>query len=207
LQPISVVFVLPEDNIPAIAAEMQAGHTLTVGAYDRTNANKIDDGTLVTVDNTVDTTTGTVKLRASYPNTNFALFPNQFVNARLLLKTLDNVTEAPTAAIQHGAPGSFVYLVKPDNTVGVQVIKTGITDGDNTQILSGLKAGDSVVVDGADRLKEGAKIKVEPEAASTTGATNNGPGAPPGEQPDNAEPVPAQTHHHHKQQQQQQSGQ
>jgi multidrug efflux system membrane fusion protein len=207
LQPISVVFVLPEDNIPAIAAEMQAGHTLTVGAYDRTNANKIADGTLVTVDNTVDTTTGTVKLRASYPNTNFALFPNQFVNARLLLKTLDNVTEAPTAAIQHGAPGSFVYLVKPDNTVGVQVIKTGITDGDNTQILSGLKAGDSVVVDGADRLKEGAKIKVEPEAASTTGATNNGPGAPPGEQPDNAEPVPAQTHHHHKQQQQQQSGQ
>jgi multidrug efflux system membrane fusion protein len=185
---------------------MQAGHTLSVGAYDRTNATKIADGTLVTVDNTVDTTTGTVKLRASYPNTNFALFPNQFVNARLLLKTLDNVTEAPTAAIQHGAPGSFVYLVKPDNTVGVQVIKTGITDGDNTQILSGLKAGDSVVVDGADRLKEGAKIKVEPEAASTTGATNNGPGAPPGEQPDNAEPVPAQTHHHHKQQQQQ-SGQ
>jgi membrane fusion protein, multidrug efflux system len=203
LQPISVVFVLPEDNIPAIATEMQAGHTLGVGAYDRTNANKIADGALITVDNTVDTTTGTVKLRASYANTDNTLFPNQFVNSRLLLKTLDNVVEAPTAAVQQGAPGTFVYLVKPDSTVGVQVIKTGITDGDNTQILSGVKPGDAVVVDGADRLKDGAKIKVAPAAAAaaTTGASNSGPGAPPGEQPDNAVPAPGKKHHRRQSQQ------
>ena len=118
LQPISVVFVLPEDNIPAIAQQMYAGQTLSVGAYDRTNTTVIAQGSLITVDNTVDTTTGTVKLRARYPNTDNALFPNQFVNARLLLKTLPGVVEAPSAAVQTGAPGSFVYLVKPDSTVG-----------------------------------------------------------------------------------------
>jgi multidrug efflux system membrane fusion protein len=193
LQPISVVFVLPEDDIPGIAQEMNAGQTLAVGAYDRTNARQLAAGTLLTVDNTVDTTTGTVKLRASFPNTDHALFPNQFVNARLLLKTLTGVIEAPSAAVQHGAPGSFVYLVKPDGTVGVQVIKTGVTDGDNVQVLSGLKPGDSVVVDGADRLKDGAHVKVSPDAGDQAATPNNGPGAPPGEQPANATPVPAQS--------------
>jgi multidrug efflux system membrane fusion protein len=192
LQPISVVFVLPEDNIPAIAQETQAGHTLGVGAYDRTNATVIAQGSLITVDNTVDTTTGTVKLRAGFANADNALFPNQFVNARLLLKTIPGAIEAPTAAVQHGAPGSFVYLVKPDGTVGVQVVKTGITDGDNLQILSGVKPGDEVVVDGTDRLKDGAKIRVQPEAAANAAA------APA----DNAPPAPA-----HKHRRQQPSGQ
>jgi multidrug efflux system membrane fusion protein len=190
LQPISVIFVLPEDNIPAIAQEMTAGHTLTVSAYDRTNATLIENGTLLTLDNTVDTTTGTVKLRAGFANGNNALFPNQFVNARLLLQTLTQVTEAPTAAVQHGAPGTFVYLVKPDGTVGVQVIKTGVTDGDEIQVLSGVKPGDTVVVDGADRLKDGARVKVTPPAGANPATPDNGPGAPPGEQPDNATPVP-----------------
>ncbi len=193
LQPISVVFVLPEDNIPAIAQEMAAGHTLSVDAYDRTNSTRLAPGSLITVDNTVDTTTGTVKLRAAYPNTDGSLFPNQFVNARLLLQTLTNVTEAPTAAVQHGAPGTFVYLVKPDGTVGVQVIKTGITDGDNVQVLSGVNPGDQVVVDGADRLKDGAKVRVSGNTPSTP--ANDGPGAPPGQQPGNA----AGKHHRHKQ--------
>jgi len=192
LQPISVIFVLPEDDIPAVAAEMNAGHTLTVEAYDRTDASLIANGTLLTIDNTVDTTTGTVKLRATFPNTDNALFPNQFVNARLLLKTLNQVVQAPTAAVQNGAPGNFVYLVKPNGTVAVQVVKTGITDGDEVQILSGLKPGDTVVVDGADRLKDGAPVKVTADAGNTAATPNNGPGAPPGEQPDNATPVPGQ---------------
>jgi len=171
---------------------------LTVTAYDRTNTNVLATGTLMTVDNTVDTTTGTVKLRASFPNANFALFPNQFVNAQLLLSTLSNVVRAPTAAVQHGAPGTFVYLVKPDGTVGVQVIKAGVTDGEYVQVLSGLNAGDQVVVDGADRLKDGAKVRVQPDAGDQAATQNNGPGAPPGEQPDNAQKVPAQQQHHHR---------
>ena len=198
LQPISVIFVLPEDNIPAAAQQINAGQTLGVGAYDRTNATLIANGTLVTVDNTVDTTTGTVKLRANFPNTDNALFPNQFVNAHLLLKTLPQVVQVPTAAVQTGAPGTFVYLVKPDGTVGVQAIKTGVTDGEEVQVISGVKPGDSVVVDGADRLKDGAHVKVTPDAGDTAATTNTGPGAPPGAQPQNETPVPGKTKHHHK---------
>jgi multidrug efflux system membrane fusion protein len=177
---------------------MQAGETLAVSAYDRSNSKLLAQGTLMTVDNTVDTTTGTVKLRASFPNTDFALFPNQFVNARLVLKTLVQATEVPTAAVQHGAPGTFVYVMKPDSSVGVQVIQTGITDGDDMQVTSGLKPGDTVVVDGTDRLKDGAKVKVTPDGGDVQSNTNNGPGAPPGEQPQNSTPVPGQ--HRHKRQ-------
>jgi len=195
LQPISVIFVLPEDDIPEIEQQMQAGATLQVSAYDRSNTKLIAQGTLTTVDNTVDTTTGTVKLRASFPNTDFALFPNQFVNARLVLRTIDQAVEVPTAAVQHGAPGTFVYVLKPDGTVGVQVIQTGVTDGDNMQVTSGLQAGDTVVVDGTDRLREGAKVKVAGDTPQPQGAPNNGPGAPPGEQPQNSTPVPG---HHRK---------
>ena len=200
LQPISVVFVLPEDNIPDIQEQMQAGDTLEVDAYDRSNAKLLAKGSLITVDNTVDTTTGTVKLRANFPNTDLALFPNQFVNARLLLKTIKGATEVPVAAVQHGAPGTFVYVVKPDSTVGVQVITTGVTDGDNIEVTKGLNPGDTVVVDGTDKLKDGAKIRVSTgnAAAGTAANANNGPGAPPGEQPQNATPVPAQKHHHKK---------
>ena len=198
LQPISVIFVLPEDDIPQIQAQMQHGATLQVLAYDRGNAKLLATGTLITVDNTVDTTTGTVKLRASFPNTDLSLFPNQFVNARLQLQTLANATEVPLAAVQHGAPGIFVYVVKPDSTVGVQVIQTGVTDGDNVQATSGLKSGDTVVVDGTDRLRDGAKVKVTADTADLHATPNNGPGAPPGEQPQNATPVPAEKHHRQK---------
>jgi multidrug efflux system membrane fusion protein len=183
LQPISVVFVLPEDDIPEVAEQMRNGHPLTVSAYDRGNAKKLADGTLITVDNTIDTTTGAVKLRASFPNGDNALFPNQFVNSRLLLNTLQNAVRAPAAAVQQGAPGSFVYVVKPDNTVGIQVVKTGVTDGDRIEILSGLKSGDTVVVDGADRLKDGAKVTVVPDAGTGAVSPNTGPGASPGQQP------------------------
>ena len=197
LQPISVIFVLPEDSVPQVEQQMAEGHTLSVAAYDRTDTTLIANGTLLTTDNTVDTTTGTVKLRASFANDPQTLFPNQFVNARLLVTTLAGVTEAPTAAIQNGAPGTFVYVLKPDSTVAIQVIKTGVVDGDNTQILSGLNPGDTVVVDGVDSLKPGSKVRVS-EGGPSTGTPNSGPGAPPGDQPNNATPVPnSQTPAHH----------
>ena len=194
LQPISVVFVLPEDDIPDVMEQMQGDQPLSVVAYDRANAAKVAEGSLITIDNTVDTTTGAVKLRASFPNTDNRLFPNQFVNAQLLLKTLHNVVRAPVAAVQQGAPGSFVYLLKPDNSVAVQVVKTGVTDGGDVQILSGLQPGDTVVVDGADRLKDGAKVTVTPAdgGSSAKASPSTGPGAPPGQQPGNSTPVPAE---------------
>ena len=162
---------------------------MSVSAYDRTNDKLIATGTLASLDNLIDTTTGTLKLRADFPNADEALYPNQFVNARMVVRTLDNVTIAPVAAIQHGAPGDFVFLVKPDNSIAVQKVQTGVTNGDRIQIVSGLKAGDTVVVDGADRLREGMKVRISDQ---NTGAanTNNGPGAPPGEQPDDAKKVP-----------------
>ncbi len=190
LQPISVIFVLPEDDVPAVWQQVQADQTLAVSAYNRTNSTLIATGTLESIDNEVDTTTGTVKLRATFPNKDWSLFPNQFVNARLLVRTLPGVTVAPVAAVQHGAPGAFVYLIKPDDTVTVQVVTTGVTDGDQVQILSGLKPGDTVVVDGADRLRDGAKVRITPDQADAAATVNNGPGAPPGEQPGNASAVP-----------------
>jgi multidrug efflux system membrane fusion protein len=190
LQPISVVFVLPEDDIQSVWKEFRGGKTLSVAAYNRVDANQIGIGALESVDNEVDTSTGTVKLRALFPNTNELLFPNQFVNARLLLRTLQGVTVAPLAAIQNGAPGAFVYVIKPDNTVAVQVVTTGVTDGNQIQILSGVKAGDTVVVDGADRLRDGAKVQIAPDQADPAAGMNDGPGAPPGQQPNNALPIP-----------------
>ena len=161
LQPISVIFTLPEDAVEQIQAQMATG-PLQVTAYDRTDSTLIATGTLATTDNQIDSTTGTIKLRAMFPNTDNKLFPQQFVNARLLVQTLKNVVVAPQAAIQQGAPGSFVYLVKPDNTVGIQVVKTGIVQDNRVQVTDGLKAGDKVVTDGLDRLKDGAKITIAP---------------------------------------------
>ena len=181
LEPISVIFVLPEDDVAAVWQQIRAGRTLSVEAYNRTDATRIATGTLESVDNEVDTTTGTVKLRATFPNADQALFPNQFVNARLLVRTLSGVTIAPVAAVQHGAPGAFVYLVKPDGSVAVQVVKTGATDEDKLQVLSGLDAGATVVVDGADRLRDGAKVRIttdqgDPAATAPAAA----PAAPQG---------------------------
>src|SRR5271169_499560 len=157
-QPISVIFTLPEDNLPDVLKQLHAGAELAATAYDRTGTTKLDTGTLETVDNQIDTTTGTVKLRAIFNNPQEILFPNQFVNVKLLTDTLHNVDIVPTAAIQRGAPGTFVYLVQPDHTVAVQQVKLGPTDGQRVVILAGLEPGQSVVDDGADRLKDGAKI-------------------------------------------------
>jgi membrane fusion protein, multidrug efflux system len=190
VEPISIIFVIPEDSIQDVWDQVRAGAKLAVSAYNRSDDKLIATGTMESVDNLIDTTTGTVKLRATFPNTDEKLFPNQFVNARLLVRTINNATTAPVAAIQHGAPGTFVFLIKPDNSVGVQKIETGVTDGDQIQILSGLKPGDTVVVDGADRLRDGSKVRIVPDEGDTAANVNDGPGAPPGQQPNNARKVP-----------------
>src|SRR5580704_10540983 len=166
LQPISVIFVIPEDDVEKVWPLARAGKTLTVTAYNRSDSKPIATGTLESFDNLIDTSTGTVKLRATFPNTDESLFPNQFVNARLLVQKLPGVTVAPVAAVQHGAPGAFVYKIKADGRVAVQVVKTGLVDGDRVQILSGLSPGDEVVVDGADRLRDGTKVNVVPDQAN-----------------------------------------
>jgi len=162
LQPISVIFTLPEDNLPEVMKRVRSGASLPVTAFDRTGSTELATGKLDTVDNQIDTTTGTVKLRAIFDNEQDALFPNQFVNVKLLVNTLLNADVVPNAAIQRGAPGTFVYVVKPENTVGVQKVKLGPTDGQRIAILSGVEPGENVVIDGADRLRDGAKITVAP---------------------------------------------
>ena len=176
LQPISVLFTVPEDNLQAIAKRLQAGATLPTSALDRSGATKIADGTLQTFDSQIDPTTGTIKLRAIFPNENEALFPNQFVNVRLLLDTHKDVTTMSTAGIQRGVPGTFVYLVNADSTVSVRPIKLGVTDGDRVEILSGLNPGDRVVIDGADKLRDGAKINLRQEADSGKASASDAKG-------------------------------
>ena len=160
LQPISVVFTLPEDSLPQVMRHLRDGASLSVAAYDRANTTRLADGSLDTLDNQIDTTTGTVKLRALFPNADGALFPNQFVNTRLLLDTLHDAIVVPVAAVQNGTPGTFVYLVNPNNTVSVRKIQTGASAGGVVAVLSGLAAGDRVVVDGADHLHDGAAITI-----------------------------------------------
>lgn len=169
LQPISVIFTLPEDNIPAVQKRLRAGATLPVAAWDRGDVAKLADGSLLTLDTQIDPTTGTVKARASFPNLDLALFPQQFVNAHLLVDTLHAPVMVPNAAVQRGSPGTFVYLVAADDTVSVRKVTVGPADATNTSVSAGLAAGDRVVVDGADRLHEGAKVTVpadHPEPAA-----------------------------------------
>jgi multidrug efflux system membrane fusion protein len=186
LQPISVVFPLAEDNLPQVLPRWRDGQKLQVTAYDRANVTQLAIGELATTDNQVDTTTGTWKLRADFPNTDEALFPNQFVNVRLLLQTLHDVTTVPTVAVQRGAAGSYVYVVKADDTVAVQTVKTGTTDGDRVQIVEGLAPGDRVVVDGTDRLRNGLHVTVQHGDETPSGGT----GQHRHHQPPQATPAP-----------------
>src|SRR5579883_148081 len=137
LQPISVVFSIPEDNLPDVVPQLNAGTKLQVAAFDRANVKQLAVGQVSALDNQIDTTTGTVKVRAQFDNTDNALFPNQFVNAHLLLNTLHDVVEVPTAAIQRGAPGTYVYVINSDNTVSVRPIKIGPIDGPMAAVSSG----------------------------------------------------------------------
>jgi len=180
LQPISVLFTLPEDNLQAIAKRIREGAALPTAAYDRTGATRLAEGTLQTFDSQIDPTTGTIKLRAQFDNEARTLYPNQFVNIRLLLDTHKDVTTMSTAGIQRGVPGTFVYLVNADNTVSVRPVKLGVTDGDRVEVLSGIEPGDRIVIDGADKLRDGAKIIVraptDASAAASGRAPNQGAG-------------------------------
>ena len=160
LQPITVIFTIPEDSIPTVLEQLRQGVRLPVEAYDREQRRKLADGALLTIDNQVDPTTGTVRLRAQFPNTDNRLFPSQFVNARLRLETRRGATVVPTAAIQQSPRGPFVYVVRPDRTVAARPVGAGVTDGDDVSIERGLQVGEQVVIEGAERLRDGAAIEL-----------------------------------------------
>jgi multidrug efflux system membrane fusion protein len=167
VQPIAVIFTLPEDMLPQVVAQMR-GRQLTVEAYSRDNDTKLAEGRLLTIDNQIDPTTGTVKLKAQFDNRDLSLWPNQFVNARLLLSSRQNATVIPSAAIQNGAQGPFVYAVGADNRVQVRLLQVDFAEGNISVIRQGLSPGEQVVVDGADKLQ--ADAAVIPHAASLSNA-------------------------------------
>jgi len=166
LQPITVVFNVSEDDLPSVQSQLKGGNTLTVDAFDRANSKQIESGKLTSLDNQVDTTTGTVKFRATFPNKTFSLFPNQFVNARLLLRTLRKVVLVPSAAVQHNGNEAFVYVVQQNNTVSVQQVTT-LTSNEKVTAVQGVNAGANLATSGFDRLENGALVSVRgpmPEA-------------------------------------------
>jgi membrane fusion protein, multidrug efflux system len=160
LQPISVLFTLPEADLPAVLKPVRAGERLSVDAFDRDQKNKLASGFLLTLDNQIDPATGTIRLKAEFPNEDGGLFPNQFVNARVLVDTLHDATLVPTAAVQRGVKGTYVYVVGPQQTVSARAVSLGPTQGDHAAVLAGLTPGDLVVVDGVDKLREGAKVEL-----------------------------------------------
>jgi multidrug efflux system membrane fusion protein len=169
LQPITVIFSIAEDQLSQIQKQLRKGKKLTVDAFDRDQSQKLASGTLLTLDNVIDTTTGTLKLKAIFPNTDNALFASQFVNARLLVDTLHNATLIPTPAIQRNAQGAFVYIIKSDQTAAIRSITPGATDGTITAV-DGLQAGETVATNGFDKLQDGAKVNVRaPKSTNDTG--------------------------------------
>ncbi|HVN44851.1 MAG TPA: MdtA/MuxA family multidrug efflux RND transporter periplasmic adaptor subunit [Steroidobacteraceae bacterium] len=183
IEPITVVFTLPEDDVPALLQRMHAGVSLPVTAWDRSNTHQLASGTLQSIDSQIDTTTGTIRLKATFGNEDQSLYPQQFVNVVLLLDTLHGATLIPQAGVQRGAPGTYVFLVNnSDQTVSVRQVTLGPGDPNNVAVTAGLKPGDVIVVDGADKLKDGAKVMLR-------GPGQRGPGgqrqsgrrhAPPG---------------------------
>jgi multidrug efflux system membrane fusion protein len=179
LQPITVIFAIPEDNVTTLMRRLHEGTALNVEAYDRTNSGKLADGTLLTIDNEIDVTTGTVKLRAQFANTDGLLFPNQFVNIQLLQELLHNQIIIPNAAVRRGAPNgvvsTFVYVVNADRTVTVRPVTLGVVDGERVAITAGLAAGEIVVTEGGDRLRDGAQVQL-PNATPAPAAAAHAPG-------------------------------
>jgi multidrug efflux system membrane fusion protein len=175
-QPITVLFTLPQDNLPVVMKRVQSGERIPVEALDRDQNQKTPLGTglLLTVDNQIDTTTGTVRLKAQFANDDGRLFPNQFVNVRMLIDVRREATTVPSAALQRGARGMFVYVVKEDRTVTLREVKTGPTEGDATLIETGVEPGELIVVDGMDRLREGARVELP--SAEKGGARKGGDG-------------------------------
>jgi multidrug efflux system membrane fusion protein len=183
LQPITVIFTLPEDQLPEVARQMRRG-TLEVDAYSRDDQTKLATGRLLTIDNEIDQTTGTGRLKAEFPNLDNALWPNQFVNVHLLLQTIKNALVVPAAAVQRGPQGTFAYVVKQDKTVEVRPVTIAMTQGTESAISQGLNSGDMVVTDGQDKLQAGSHVETRaapapsnnPALAPGTTVPNNAPG-------------------------------
>jgi multidrug efflux system membrane fusion protein len=167
LQPMTVIFNVAEDYLPQIQQQTRLGHKLEVDAFDRAQQQRIATGEVLTFNNQIDTTTGTVRLKAIFPNEDNALFPNQFVNARLQLDVHRGTTLVPAAAVQRNAQGPFVYLVKPDQTVAIQAVSVGAIDGSTAEIVKGLQPGQTIATDNFDKLQEGARIAGNKPIAET----------------------------------------
>jgi multidrug efflux system membrane fusion protein len=168
IKPITVIFTLPEDAVPAVTARLRSGEPIPIDAFDRNQTHKIATGVLGTIDNQVDTTTGTFKLRGVFSNDDERLFPNQFVNVRMLLDVDRDATVIPTSAVERGQQGSYVYVVQPDNTVASRPVTLGTTEGERVAVTKGLAVGERVVTDGADKLKEGMQVIVQGPAPSSS---------------------------------------
>jgi multidrug efflux system membrane fusion protein len=166
MDPISAIFTISEDQLQVVLKKMAAGQTLQVDAYDRDGKTKLAQGSLTTLDNQIDPATGTLKLRATFRNTKGTLFPNQFVNVRLLVQEKHGVTLVPTAAVQRNSQATYVYVVKADSTVTVRPIVIGTTEGDDSEVTSGLAPGEVVVMTGVDKLQEGSKVKAQVPSAN-----------------------------------------
>jgi membrane fusion protein, multidrug efflux system len=180
IDPISVIFTIAEDQLPVVQQKLHAGQHLQTEAYDRASNGKLATGVLTTLDNQIDPTTGTLKLRATFDNKSNVLFANQFVNVRLLVQLKQGVTLIPTATIQRNTQSTYVFLVKPDSTVTVRAITLGTTEGDDSEVTSGLAPGDVIVMTGVDKLQEGTKVSAHftPAAGATGKAASNGDAAP-----------------------------
>ncbi len=176
LQPITVIFSVAEDYLPQIQTQLREGHKLPVDAFDRDQTQKLASGTLLTLDNVIDPSTGTVKLKAEFPNTDSSLFPSQFVNARLLVETEKGDTIVPAAAIQRNAQGPFVYVIKPDQTASMQPVTVGTTDGTITAV-TGIDPGVTIASNGFDKLQDHAKVNIQ-KAPGSGGNGNSGGGTP-----------------------------
>ena len=165
LQPMTAIFTIPQDNLPGVMQRLRSGEKLPVEAYDREQKKKLASGTLVSVDNQIDPATGTIKLKAQFPNEDASLFPNQFVNVRMLLDTRRGATLVPNAAVVRGGQGTFVYVIKQDKTVELRKVGVGVAEGDSVSVESGIAPGELVVVEGSDRLRDGAKVEIPDRAA------------------------------------------
>jgi multidrug efflux system membrane fusion protein len=177
LQPISVVFSLPQDQLPQVVAKLRAGGQLPVAAYDRDDTAKIAAGTLASIDNQIDTTTGTYKLKANFSNDNNILFPNQFVNVHLLVDTKRNLTVVPVTAIQRGPQGTYVYAVDHNNVANIHTVTVAQSTNENAGLSSGVNPGDTVVIDGQDKLQDGSQVSPNFGAPRRATTPNAGPNA------------------------------